>query len=280
MQRCRFCDYINPDDSLGFCPSCGAFYDRRGPMIGARPKRQSPISMPLPNRFEELIQYWTDLARSGDGIDGDTYGSVVSSTIESIWLSVPSAGSFTRAGIRCLAEEIVDREYIMDVMTGLVGKVADCEDQRMILNLCNDYVHLMMDAFGVYTDLRIVSRMCNDAVCALGTMAEAAGCLETIDRKHPDAVVRMISGYSDFAETMFLATAQAIEETSSDELDRLADLWRARPRAHYVDSIADAAELTSKLRESGGLASRVIRMLRDGRVDRFISAYLAGSEEV
>lgn len=264
---------------MGFCTSCGAFFDRA-------PVRADPGSMPDDpveagrvymdmGRFDEGMASWKDAIRAGPVPDDAVYSRMVESAAGCMLSIVMQGDMYGRAGVPEFVSMIPGRDFLGDMMSKLSGSLGVCAIQNGVLGLANSYCLLYLDCFRVHTDLRVLASVCSRACDALGAMCDrAAGLPAAAQPKGPDPM-EWLSSYRDFTVRMRDAVDGMMGSVTEERIAELASRWGSTDRP-YASLVQSAFALNAQATAAGRFSSRVFVKSRDAQISAFEKRYMRG----
>lgn len=286
MKKCPSCGKTTEDDSLDFCPSCGAYYVTR-PAGHPVPDTSSLPEDPFERgtvlldagRFAEGVGCLKEAVSDGRVVDDATYNRIVDS-ITGCMLGISlQPGSYNDAGMIGLSLLMPDRDPLLDIMGKLAGSLGVCSIQNGVLGLANSYVYLFMDTFRYYTDMRQVMDICRRAASDLGDMVDRAiGLMDAYPAKGPGPL-EWLSCYHTFAEKVLDTVSDIVDSTPAERLDALREAWARSSRPVYASAVGNALTLHTHSVAAGKLSSKVLSRSSAAQLRAFAKMYLAGPKK-
>lgn len=283
MKTCPSCGRTTEDDSLEFCPACGAYYVTRA--AGSPVPDTSSLPDDLMDRgallldagrFAEGVECFREALADGEPPVDAEYRRIVDSIVGCMLGIALQQDSYKKAGMVQLAIMMPDRELLVDVMHGLKDSLGVCSIQNGVLGLANSYVYLYLDCFSLYTDVRDLREVCETAYKDLGEMVDRAiGMVDAIRAKGPGPL-EWLSAYYVFSEKVLDAVYDIQAKAPEQEQDRLARAWAESNRTTYAGMVNNAFLLDINSTSAGKLSSKVLRKSGDSQLKAFVKAYLAG----
>ncbi len=266
---------------MDFCHCCGAYFSTiRQPGLSTEPFPSDPLECGLSllntGRFLEGVTSLKDAISTGREVDGVLYGRITDS-ITSCMLGVAiQHEEYRRAGMVQIARVISGRELLSDIMSRLAGSLGVCTIQNGVLGLANCYMHLFVDTFFLYTNIRDMQRVCSAANDALGAMINRMiGFVDALYAKGPEPLER-INSYNAFTERILDTVLDIVESTPSDRLDRVAAEWASTEKRTYAGLVENVFFLSTHSTAGGAVSSRLLKHISGTYLKGFEKVYLAG----
>lgn len=283
MKTCPSCGRTTGDDSLDFCPACGAYYVTRPagapvPDTSILPKDPMERGSVLldAGRLAEGVECYREVLADRGQPDDVTYRLIVDSIVGCMLGIALQQDDYRKAGMVELALLMPDREPLMDIMHGLKGSLGVCSIQNGVLGLANGYMYLYLDCFSLYTDIRDLREVCETAYKDLGDMVDQAiGMVDAIRARGPGPL-EWLSAYHSFCESVLDAVYDIQSKASEQEQKRLAKAWADSNRTTYAGMVRNAFLLDINSTAAGRISSKVLRKSGDSQLRAFEKTYLAG----
>lgn len=269
-----------PDDE--FCVYCGTYYGSV-PGAGGLPEppreellRRGGSEMESGNFSEGLLN--ARRALSGAAVSDDEYREILESAVSSILSSVDSKGTFTRVGIAETASRLDGRDFVGDLMAGVLKGSEDLTEQRQMLNLANEYLSLVLESFRVQTDIR---RLCDIAIHAseaIEDLREMSLGLKPMEGRPADWAPAYMRRQSDFCRELYAVMFSSIRTMDPSAIDTVSSRWQTSAARPFAENVRAAYGLHLKMCETGSLKSAMCRRARDEQLRLAVRSYF--SEEV
>ena len=265
-----------------FCVYCGTYYDRT-PDAVTPPEPQSEellrrggSEMKSGNFSEGLLN--ARRALSGAAVSDDEYRGILESAVSSILSSVDSEGTFTRVGIAETASRLDGRDFVGDLMAGVLKGAEGLTEQRQMLNLANEYISLVLESFRVQTDIR---RLCDIAIHASEAIEDMRGMslgLKPMEGRPTNWASAYMRSQSDFCRELYAVMFSSIRTMDPSVIDAVSSRWRMSVARPFSENVKAAYGLQVKMFETRSLKSAMNRRARDEQLRLAVRSYF--SEEV
>ena len=270
MKVCQACgNTMNDDDE--FCSKCGAYFEK---------PKQSSTSQQTSGSASDVVDIrstaakWVAEIKDGLVIDETKYNEILTDCVSSVYISIASDASHQRGGVADLAIMIDDYDLVTDLLSGIADRMEHIGFQRQLMNVSNEYIFIVIDAFAVYTDLQDLREICTEATSVFNRMADMIDSLEPMEKadRQPKPY---LENYAQYFELVGSKIDAMISSMTPERMEFLSDYWAEHSESRFPQSILAGANANAQLINMGKIGGKLASKARDIELNAFATLYMA-----